>query len=246
LKVQMQETIEKLLILQDRDRKIHRVQHELTRIPTERDGLRAKATAAVAQLESTKNRVKQIESDRKRLELDVEAQKAQIERYANQQLQTRKNDEYRALALEIDHCRAEITKIEDQEIELMEQGEAAQKEISRATAEANAANKTAESQSAQLSQREENLSRELADLQNERSGLASAVDDAARVRYERLMRSKGDNVVVGVASSVCGGCHMKLPAQIVVNCKAQKELVSCNNCGRILYYTRDMELAASE
>jgi predicted nucleic acid-binding Zn-ribbon protein len=39
---------------------------------------------------------------------------------------------------------------------------------------------------------------------------------------------------------------MKLPAQILVTCQGHKELVSCINCGRILYYTRDMALAAAE
>ena len=65
----------------------------------------------------------------------------------------------------------------------------------------------------------------------------------ARARYERLVKSKGDNVVVGVQHGVCGGCHMRLPAQILVTCQAQQELVGCINCGRILYYTRDMDLA---
>src|SRR5690349_14271395 len=129
----MQEVIEKLLVLQDRDRKIHRVQHELAYISPEREGLKAKASATQLQLDAAKNHVKQIESERKRLELDVEAKKSQIEKYANQQLQTRKNEEYRALAQEIDHCKAEITKIEDREIELMEQMEAAQKDVANAT-----------------------------------------------------------------------------------------------------------------
>jgi predicted nucleic acid-binding Zn-ribbon protein len=61
-----------------------------------------------------------------------------------------------------------------------------------------------------------------------------------------LLKSKGENVVVGVHHGVCGGCHMKLPAQILVTCQGHKELVSCINCGRILYYTRDMALAAAE
>ncbi len=43
----------------------------------------------------------QIESARKELELEVEAKKQMIARYANQQFQTRKNEEYRALAHEI-------------------------------------------------------------------------------------------------------------------------------------------------
>jgi len=49
-----------------------------------------------------------------------------------------------------------------------------------------------------------------------------------------------------VHHGVCGGCHMKLPAQILVMCQAHQELVSCTNCGRILYYTRDMALAGEE
>jgi predicted nucleic acid-binding Zn-ribbon protein len=83
----------------------------------------------------------------------------------------------------------------------------------------------------------------LAQLEANREELASAVDEGARSRYERLVRSKGDNVVVGVEHGVCGGCHMKLPPQLLVSCQGEKELVGCSNCGRILYYTRDMDLA---
>ena len=242
----MLETIEKLLILQDRDRKIRRVRGELAHIEPERQSLKLKAGGAQANLETAKTRVKQLESNRKELELEVEAKKQMIERYANQQLQTRKNEEYRALTHEIDTCKAAIAKIEDQEIELMEQGEAGQKEVVRATQASNEARKLAEDQIGQLNKREENLKAELAELETNREELASAVDEMARGRYERLVRSKGENVVVGVQHGVCGGCHMKLPPQLLVSCQACKELVTCINCGRILYYTRDMDLVAAE
>jgi predicted nucleic acid-binding Zn-ribbon protein len=39
---------------------------------------------------------------------------------------------------------------------------------------------------------------------------------------------------------------MKFPVQLVVSCQAARELVTCPNCGRILYYTRDMDLAVAE
>lgn len=242
----MLEAIEKLLMLQDRDRKIRRVEQELGHIGPERETLRTKAATTQTQLDVAKNRVKQIESDRKRLELDVEGQKTQIEKYANQQLQTRKNEEYRALAHEIEMCKEAIIKIEDEEIVLMEQGEVAQREVTRATLEANEAKKQVESQVMELDQREANLRKELAELQTGRAEQAAAVEEIARTRYERLYKSKGDNVVVGVQHGVCGGCHMKLPAQILVTCRSQSEIVGCINCGRILYYTRDMELAAAE
>jgi predicted nucleic acid-binding Zn-ribbon protein len=242
----MFDTIEKLLILQDRDRKIQRVKNELAHIEPERQMLRSKAAGAQAGLEQAKLRAKQIESGRKDLELEVEAKKQLITKYANQQLQTRKNEEYRALAHEIETCKEAIFKIENQEIELMEQAEAAQKQIARATQEANEARKLVEEQVTQLGTREQSLKKELADLDVNRDELASVVDDGARARYDRLVKSKGENVVVGVQHGVCGGCHMKLPPQLLVSCQAEKELVTCINCGRILYYTRDMDLVGAE
>jgi len=242
----MLEAIEKLLILQDRDRKIRRVQAELANVEPERQTLRVKQAAAQAELEKGRLRVKQIESDRKRLELDVEAKQSQIERYANQQLQTRKNEEYRALAHEIESCKADIHRIEDQELGLMEQAESAQKEVIRLMREADEARKLADGQVAKLGEREKNLQQELAGLQSNREELSAAVDESVRARYDRLVKHKGENVLVGVNHGVCGGCHMKLPAQILVACQAHQELVTCTNCGRILYYTRDMALAGAE
>lgn len=242
----MLETIEKLLILQDRDRKIRRLRSELAHIEPERQDFRAKDASAQAKLEDAKVRVRQLESDRKRLELDVEAKKQQIERYANQQLQTRKNEEYRALAHEIEMCKADITKIEDQEIELMEQAEQAQKEVARLSQEAAEANKLSAELVTRLGEREQNLKKDLAELESNREELAGAVEPGVRARYERLVKSKGEHVVVGVAHGVCGGCHMKLPAQVLVACQQEQEIVACTNCGRILYYTRDMNLVASD
>jgi predicted nucleic acid-binding Zn-ribbon protein len=242
----MLEAIEKLLILQDRDRKIRHLQTELAHIEPERQVLRGKTASTQANLAAGKQRINQIESERKQLELDVDAKQQQISRYANQQLQTRKNEEYRALAHEIDTCKADINAIEDKQLALMEQAEAAQKEVVRLTSEANEAKKHADGLVAQLGEREINLQKDLAELQSNREELAAAVEEVARGRYERLVKSKGENVIVGVNHGVCGGCHMKLPAQTLVACQASQELVTCINCGRLLYYTRDMALAGTD
>ena len=71
----MQESIEKLLILQDRDQKIRREQGELARIEPERQALKAKAAAAQTELEDAKLRIKQIESARKDLELEIDSKR---------------------------------------------------------------------------------------------------------------------------------------------------------------------------
>ena len=72
------------------------------------------------------------------------------------------------------------------------------------------------------------------------------MDEAARAKYERLLKHKGQNVIVGIQHGVCGGCHMQLSRQVIVSCQSDQELVNCPNCGRILFYTRDMDLAVAD
>jgi predicted nucleic acid-binding Zn-ribbon protein len=38
---------------------------------------------------------------------------------------------------------------------------------------------------------------------------------------------------------------MKLPMQVVLSCQAQQEIVTCPQCSRILYFTREMDLAVA-
>jgi len=163
-----------------------------------------------------------------------------------QQFQTKKNDEYKALAHEIDGCKAAIVTLEDQQLELMERADEVQKEIAAANQTLQEMKKLADSQAAQLSDREQSLKRQLADFESNHDELTAAVEESVLARYQRLRKQRGESSVVGIEHSVCGGCHMKLPIQIVISCQGQNELVSCPNCGRILYYARHMDLAVAE
>ncbi len=242
----MLESIEKLLVLQDRDRKIAHLKEELARIEPERQLLNSRASSTQASLEAAKLRGKQIESQRKDLELEAEAQKQKIEKYSIQQFQTKKNEEFKAIGHEIDSCKAAIIKLEDKQLELMEQAEAAHQQIVAATQSAQEAKKQVDGQIADLAGREENSKKDLEELSTHREDLATAVEEGARARYERLLKNKGGNVVVGIQHGVCGGCHMKFPTQIILSCKREEEIVACPNCGRILYFTRDMDMVVAD
>lgn len=242
----MLEALEKLLILQDRDRRVALLKTELGGMAPLRQMIRSKTEASRATGEASRQQVLHLESDRKRLELEVEAKKAQIERYSIQQYQTKKNDEYRALAHEIQVAKDEIIKLDDAQIELMERAESAQKQAAEAARAADAEHQAAQRQLADLDAREANLKQELARTEAERGQLGRDVDPEVLDRYERLRRTKGERVIVGIDHAACGGCHVKLPAQILITCQAEQEIPSCPNCGRILYYTRDMSLVAAE
>ncbi len=242
----MLEAIEKLLILQDHDLRIERLSAELEQIPAQRAALQGRTVSSQAALEAAKKRVMEIESRRKELELEVKALKERIDKYSNQQLQTKKNDEYRALANEIENCKQQIIGIEDREIDCMEQTEAAQRVVKAAQTVADAARKDMNSQVGELDQREATLKNELAEVEAARDAAAATVEGSALNRYQRLLDGKGGRVVVGIQHGVCGGCHMRLPTQISVQVRGNQEVITCPNCARILFYTRDMDMIVAE
>src|SRR5205814_10135957 len=92
-------------------------------------------------------------------------------------------------------------------------------------------------QTGDLESKSNTLQSHLEELATERAEIASKLDEDLLGRFERLFKSKGDAVVVALEHEVCTGCHMKVTTQTAHRVKAGKEIVSCENCGRILYDT---------
>ena len=115
--------LEQLLVIQDRQQKIRQFQNEIRTVPLQRKNLEAQLAATVAGVEALKQKGRQVEIDRKRLELDVGTRTQTIARLRTQQYETRKNDEFQAMGHEIERYENEIRKIEDEELELMDQAD---------------------------------------------------------------------------------------------------------------------------
>lgn len=233
----MLKEIEQLLVLQDRDRKLRTLRQELKNAPLERKQLEEKLAAAKKHAESIKLRGMEIEVERKGLEGQVQAKRTQIAKYNVQKFETRKNEEYRALTNEIERYEGEILTIEDKVLELMEKTEQLQPEIAEAEKAAQAAAAMVERQLADLETKITTLEQQILVIDAERAQLASAVEEDLLDTYQRLFATKGD-AVVAMEHDVCTGCHMKITASTKARTKAERELVNCEQCGRILYAER--------
>jgi predicted nucleic acid-binding Zn-ribbon protein len=231
----VQAELEKLLVLQDRDQRIRQIQSEIKILPLQRKNLEAQLAATAASLESLKHRVKQLEVDRKKLELDVGTRQSSISRLKTQQYETRKNDEFQAMGHEIERYEKEIVQLEDQELELMEQADKLRADVSAQEKTASAARDSINRQLGNLDEKGKTLQRRSEELMAERATLAGGIDEAVMEHYQRLFASKGDAAVVAVEHGVCTGCHMKVTTQTAVRARSGNEIVSCEQCGRILY-----------
>lgn len=231
----MHSELEQLLVLQDRDQKIRQIQNEVKTLPLERQNLESQIAAIAAAVETLKQRGRQLEVDRKKLELDANTRRETITRLKTQQYQTRKNDEFQAMGHEIERYEGEIRKIEDDELELMDQGDKIKAELAGEEKKAATTKESISRQLTDLQEKSKTLEARLQELSKERAELASKVDEDLLNRFERLFKSKGDAAIVAVEHGVCTGCHMKLTTATVKGVEAGKEIVSCEQCGRILY-----------
>ena len=231
----MNSELEQLLILQDRRQKIRQIQAEIKTLPLERAYLESQLAATEAGVESLKQKGRLVEVGRKKLELDVGTRTESITRLKTQQYQTRKNEEFRAISHEIERYEGEIRKLEDEELELMIEADKLKGEIEAADKSARATKESISRQLADLEIKSKALEKQQAELTNEREALASKIDADVLDQFERLFNSKGDAAIVAVEHGVCTGCHMKVTTATASRVKAGREIVNCEQCGRILY-----------
>lgn len=231
----MHPELEQLLILQDRQQKIKQIQTEVETLPLQKKSLDAQLAASVAGVEMLKQKARKVEMDRKKLELDVGTRTESISRLKTQQYQTRKNDEFQAIGHEIERYENEIRKIEDEELELMIKTDKLRADLGVEEKKASTVKESIARQTVDLNAKSKTLESRLEELTKERAEIAGKIDEDLLGRFERLFKSKGDAVVVPLEHEVCTGCHMKVTTQTAHRAKAGKEIVSCENCGRILY-----------
>ena len=233
----MQAELEQLLVLQDRQQKIKQIQTEIKSLPQQRQNLEAQLAASAATLAALKHKGQHLEMDRKKLELDAGTRQESITRLKTQQYETRKNDEFRAMGNEIERYEKEIRAIEDQELELMDQADKLKAEIGAEDKKASGARESIARQMTDLEEKAKTLETRLTELTAERTEAAGKIDEDLLGRFERLFASKGDAAIVSLEHEVCTGCHMKVTPQTAHRVKNGKEIVSCEQCGRILYAT---------
>ena len=233
----MDPSMEKLLVLQEREQKKMRLEKELAAWPTEMKALEMKKAEVRAAAERKKQEAQQTEVERKKLELEAESHRAKVARYKIQQFETRKNEEFQALGTEISREEKEIQEIEDKELELMDAGERAKK---AAVAEA----EVAKGREAEMAAKEGDLTKKkgelegrLAELVKEIEGLAAGVEEGLLGKYRRILANKKDAAIVPVVHGTnCGGCHMKLTQGSALAAKGGKAGATCENCGRLLFW----------
>jgi len=234
----MQEWVEKLLVLQDKDTRIRKLQDQLRSVPVERQRAEAEATSADDAYEEAHTHKQQVQKAIKDLELKVDSIETKMRDFQTKSTMIKNNEEYKAALHQIETCRNQIGDMEDRELELMEQLEAANSLLADRKKMQNAAQTRSREMLGDLDTRAKNCTAQIAKLKKEREDAAKASPSDALSLYERLRKGRrgkmGAPILVALRDSICDGCHMTVTAQVRVN--VIKGLsITCEQCGALLY-----------
>ena len=238
----MSTTIELLLTIQDRDRKMAQLAREAEDLPVHTKEIESRLGAHRESMKAAQEDVKKNAAEIKRVEGEIEACKQKIMKFREQQLQIKSNEQYRALEHEIGGVQKEIRGLEDQELVLMERSESFRGMIAEREKDLKLEESRAKQDEDVLKQRIAGIQAEIHDLQTDRASLAAQIDSSWLARYERIFKRVGDYALVRVEKAAsgdyaaCGGCHMKLPPHLMHEAKKGTTMTQCSFCSRILYW----------
>lgn len=237
----MREDLGLLLQLQQWDLETMRLESELNSWAPQRAELVAKVLQGREQAETLKQAWVQHEVARKGLESQIAQLQTTADKYATQQLQTKKNEEYRAFQSQIEITRKSISQLETMVLEKMDSEDQARKRYQKALKTNEAAEIDCKERIQSLDDLKKSRAREVQERKVKRSKLADLVEPKLRSVYERMFANKRGHVLVGVDGGSCGGCHIKLPQQLILSCRSD-EITNCINCGCMLYYSPEMSV----
>ena len=129
--------------------------------------------------------------------------------------------------------KTQRNRLEEKALEIMDQVEMAEKNISRISSELKALETEWHNQQQQLYANLEEIKSTLSRLKDRRQLLAAEVDPAAIEIYHQIKRQRG-TAVAKVEQGICRGCRISLPVTEVQQTRSGN-LVRCSSCGRILF-----------
>ncbi|HEY4247176.1 MAG TPA: C4-type zinc ribbon domain-containing protein [Lacunisphaera sp.] len=229
-------SLEKLLVLQDRDRKRLAFEQQLSAVPRELAVIEGKIASEKAAIEAAKAEWHGLESKKKQLEMEIGSTEEKIGKYKTQQAQVRKNDEYQALTHEIETAQASVGKLEEQEIGIMLSIDEARKRFAAAEAELKQNIRGHETKIANLKEREAHLRTDVKESQATVAEAREGVPPQQLKIYDRVAIKPGHPVCVPVNGARCGGCHLKVSANVELEARKLEQVTTCDQCGRIVYW----------
>lgn len=232
----MKSELERLIALQELDVKIREIEKEIADIPNQKADIENQFNAFAAGYLDKKNRLEATKKGLRQVELDLQALEEKLEKYKQDLMRVRNEREYSTVLREIDATKKTISGLETETLEKLESIEQLEQEIEALTPEIEVKRQEFD---ALIDQCTGNLGQLKADSETwrqQRTGLVNAIPADLLARYNRLSQLRDGLALAEVRDGSCTCCFMAIRPQAYADVRKGEEIMTCDNCSRILYY----------
>jgi predicted nucleic acid-binding Zn-ribbon protein len=234
----MHPDLEKLIVLQSHDVEAKRLRDEMTALPKHVAALETKAKATEGQRVVIVDLIAKEEALRRRQESDVKDQQAKIDRIRKHMDLATTTVQVTAFEHEIAFAQAEVSRLEDAEIESMERSEGFEAQRLLANEAVTDTNATLERERVRAAEMIAQDKTALAAVEEKRKTVRSEINESALSNYDRIAKAKG-TAVAEALNQKCMACQMMVRPQRWNDLRDRsndESMMTCESCGRLLYY----------
>ncbi len=236
----MNDEIFALVRLQETDQGIGSLRTDIAALPKRTAALEEKLIWQRARVEQATKAIREEEHKRRSLESDLKDQQQKIAKFREQSSSVKTNEQFHALQHEIAFAEAEISKIEDRELESMERSDELAKQLKASQQELADNSKVVEIEKESTREATEELRKRMTALEEDRARLRKQIEEDTLTRYDRIAGSRG-TALARVDGQRCLACQMALRPQLWNEVRSGT-LTPCESCGRLLYFDNEKPL----
>jgi len=247
-KIEMENTREELnnlLLLQEKDTLIFNMEKRISEIPEEIKNLKNEIENIQNKIKEYEEKIIEMKKKEKNYEYEEEDLVVLINKFEQDKLKVRTNEEYRAIEKQIIEVREKKKKIVEEAYNLMARREEEEKKFEEFKKESKEKIEKFKNRIKEIEEEEKKLKDEIPIIKDERLRVSKRISDFFLQNYEKIKKLRGIPAVVRLrikknsTEGICEGCHASLPTEKVDKLKKTRGIDFCENCGRILYISEE-------
>ena len=241
----MSPELRQLIELQELDLEIQRVSDRLLRTPAERDQIEHEFNKQAAEFLDLTSKYQQTIETRKQLEADLATTQRNHEKFEQDKTRVTNEREYTAVLREIDAARKHIAALETEILKLMEETEKLEADLGLKTPDVERMRAEVDQSLKGLDTERLETTRFIDSCEERRKTLGEALPRHLFSTYDRMARTRRGQALSEVNNDgICAACRMKVRPKVFSDVRRGDQLITCENCGRILFFRSEISQPA--
>lgn len=228
--------LERLIQLQDIETRSAAAAKAVAEAPGRIAALDAKLEAARASVEAAKKDLADNATARRSVDKDLLAAQQRLDKYKDQLMAVKTNDEYHAMQHQITAAKDEIGRHEEHVLLLMMAADDINARLKRADAQQKADTASVGAERAAIEKDAAASRGVIEECARTRAALIAQIDKGLAATFERVARARGGIALARAEGERCVVCQVRLRPQVFNTVRQNDQILQCDNCQRILYY----------